>query len=502
MTFRRAGTVASPWARILFTLGVGVAFHLGPARAQDDLAEQGLKQLQAVEAAFQQAIDRVRPSVVSIFLRDERARGQVAFRDPRLPNPIIVSSSEFQPASFGSGIVVAKTGVVITCFHVVRSALDPASGLDIAVQLHDGAIYQAQVYAADPRSDLCSLRLESQTPLDLTPITIGDGTRLAPGQFVLALGNPFGVAAPDGSISASWGIISNVRRSPAEPAFGDASQSIIVQGRTLVQTDARLNMGSSGAALVNLKGELVGIGTALSAAVGFEAPGGFAAPTDELTRRILDTLAQGKEVEYGFLGISFAPTSRVTGDNTPGVLVERVELPTTRLAGLASGDIIVEVNGQPVRDRHDLILLVGSLPPGAKLRTKVMRDGAPRDVDVALGKYRLRDEPIYTVPRPEWNGVRVDFVSTLVDVGVVNFGGERPLVPEQGVMIREVVAGSPAQEKGLQARQVITEVNGEKILDPDQFEQLVAHAEGPVRIKLDGGEEIVFEPRKEKSSKQ
>jgi S1-C subfamily serine protease len=414
--------------------------------------------------------------------------------------PSTLNGGDLQPAAFGSGFIIRKEGLVATCYHVVRNAARPGSELEIAVQLHNGTILPATIIGADPRSDLAVVRLLSQSPLDLVPIQVGDGSKLFPGQFVLSLGNPFGVAAIDGSVSASWGIISNIRRRPAQTAYGEANpsasnQSIIYQGRTLVQTDARLNTGSSGSALVNVRGELIGIGMALSAAVGFEAPGGFAQPTDALTRRVLDTLAEGREVEYGFIGISFGPGSRAgsPASGRGGVLVESVQLASTKEAGLQDGDIVIEVDGKPVSDLHDLILSVGSLPAGTKLRTKVLRGDVEKEIILPLGKYPLREDPIVTNKRPDWNGLRVDYVSTMIDARGGGFPMEDRRPPPYGVVVREVVQQSLAATKGIQPRQVLLEVNGQKVFDPDDFDRLVKSVDGPVRLKFEGGAEHIFE---------
>jgi S1-C subfamily serine protease len=473
-------------------LGSAVEAQESPA------AESGLREIEAIQSAFRSAIEKARPSVVAVFLRSPQSSVPVvAFPDGRIvPNPAASGALDIQPAAFGSGFIVRADGLVATCFHVVRNAVRQGSGLEIAVQLHNGAIYPASILAADPRSDLAVLRLGSQTPLNLVPISIADGSALFPGQFVLALGNPFGVASPDGAVSASWGIISNIRRRPAEPAYGETRQSIIYQGRTLVQTDARLNMGSSGSALINVRGELVGIGMALSAAVGFEAPGGFAQPTDTLTRRVLETLAEGKEVEYGFIGISFEPIPRLGPGGqgrARGVEVIKVQLASAVQAGLVPGDVVVEVDGKPVGDLHDLILAVGSLPAGTKLRTKVLRGNAEKEIILPLGKYPLKEDPIVTNKRPDWNGIRVDYISTMIDAVGGRFALEESATPPYGVVVREVIPQSPAAEKGIQPRQVIIEVNGQKIFDPDEFDRTLSSLEGPVRLKFEGGAEHVFE---------
>lgn len=473
-----------------FAIGLAISWSTGATQAQEDLADQGLRQLEATQAALKRTIERVRPSIASVYLRDMRSDLQV---DPGILNPGVRPQSAPQPASFGTGIIVRKEGILATCYHVVRGALEDGSGLEVRVQLHDGSIYPATVYAADPRSDLATLQIQHSKPLNLSPITVGDGSKLFAGQFVLAIGNPFGVAAPDGATSASWGIISNIRRS-ADQYYAGNKPTIEMHGRTLVQTDARLNMGSSGCALVNLRGELVGIGMALSASIGFESPGGFAQPTDALTRRILDTLADGKEMEYGFIGIRLPGEGPLDG-SLEGVRVPSVESATARQAGLEPEDVIIEVNGQRVRNQQDLVLIVGSLPAGSKLHTKVVRGGpggAIKDLVIPLGKYPVYEEPVVTNKRPEWNGIRVDYLSVLVR-SEINPWGEESVLPPRGVVVREVKPGSPADRKGVQRDQIIERVNGVPIFDPDEFDEMVANATGPVRLTIWKDIEHVFD---------
>lgn len=225
---------------------------------------------------------------------------------------------------------------------------------------------------------------------------------------------------------------------------------------------------------------------ALAAAVGFEAPGGFAQPTDSFTRRAIEALGEGREVEYGLIGIRFDLYQG--GNGVRGVLVAKVELPAARQAGLEDNDIIVEVNGQPIQEPHDLVLLVGSLPPGSKLHTKVLRRSAEKEFTIPLSKFRIEEEPYVTNKRPEWNGIRVDHLSMLVSTD----GGGWAL-PEGGVYVREVRPGSPADEQGIRAGQVIVAVNGKTVYDPDQFEEMVSQAAGPVRLQLNDNVEKVLE---------
>ncbi len=173
------------------------------------------------------------------------------------------------------------------------------------------------------------------------------------------------------------------------------------------------------------------------------------------------------------------------------MVIGGIQLASTKEAGLQEGDVIIEVDGKPVGDLHDLILSVGSLPAGAKLRTKVLRGDVEKEFILPLGKYPLREDPIVTNKRPDWNGMRVDYISTMIETR--RFPLEERRSPPYGVVIREVVPQSLAATKGIQPRQVLLEVNGQKVFDPDDFDRLVSSLDGPVRLKFEGGTEHVFE---------
>lgn len=484
------------------------------ARAQDrprdrlpdeSLAEDGVRYLEAIEAAYRRAIGRAQPSVVSIFLV-RRAEG-IAIVGPNTIRPPILGpeesqnldSPQFEPNSIGSGVVVGERGLVLTCFHVVRASLREPH-YQIVARDSAGRRFDASLYAADPRSDLCVLQLVLPGETRLTPIAIGNGSDLSPGQTVIAIGNPFGLAAPDGATSASVGIVSNIRRRPAPPSARDdfsRGEQTIFQYGTLVQTDARLNMGVSGGALINLKGELIGVSMALAAAIGYETPGGFALPTDELTRRIIATLADGKEVEYGFIGIqprSITAREAEAEGYLPvdGTYVERIFtfVPAYR-NGLRTGDVITAINGQPIRNHNDLVLTVGSLPVGTVVDADVVRRKERLNLKIPLAKFGVNGDVIATNKRPLWNGMRVDHLSTVtreLPFGIDPFESIEP----GGVVVREVADLSPASEKGIREGQIIAKVNGEPIFSPDEFEQKVFEATAPVKIQFLRGPEIEF----------
>lgn len=470
---------------------------IGHAQERSDSLESALRNVQSMERVFQHAIDRAAPSVVSVFLLgppDERRAPRADFGGLRADvDQNLPESYEFFPSGFGSGIIVDPKGLILTSFHVVRAVLREPR-MQLRIHFHDGRRASAAIYAADPRSDLVVLKL-TEPVTGLTAIAMADGEKVVRGQFVLAIGNPFGTAAPDGITSASWGIVSNVRRRPAKPADMDREEEVpIYLFRTLIQTDARLNTGISGGALIDIEGRLIGITVALSAANGIETPGGFAIPTDALTRRIVATLIEGKEVEYGFLGISPMPVPRGEGEGgrgRHGILVRQVVpyVPAAR-SGLVAGDIITEINGHKLQDQNDLMLAVGSLKVGAVVDALVRRGETTMRLKIPLAKYPVKGEVIATNRRPAWNGIRVDWLSTLAGPGTFFERGDRNV---DGVVVREVTTGSKADSLGIREKQVISKVNGVTVTSPDEFEKAVATGKSPIRLEMQGNVEHVFE---------
>lgn len=476
-------------------LALGVTLLVNPAGwAQDAaLVEKGIASLEAVEAAYQQAIARAKPSVVSVYVVS-RNDSIAAIRDVRMLPPMEATQGiDFSSTavSIGSGVIIDERGLVLTCFHVVRSILSEPS-YRIVVSDSEGQRYEGRLYAADPRSDLASIELLADEELRLPVIKIGNGSNLPIGKAVLAIGNPFGLASPDGATSVSAGIISNLRRRPA--ASPQLEERSILDYGTLVQTDARLNMGVSGGALINIHGELIGITMALAAAVGYETPGGFALPTDDLVRRIIETLREGKEVEYGFIGIEPRPITAAGAEQmgylpVDGIKVERIfEFVPAFRKGLQSGDIITSVSGKPIKDPNDLILAVGSLPVGTEVDAEIVRRKDRMNLKIPLAKYGVSGDVIATNKRPSWNGIRVDHLSTIARERLL--GNPYEGLDAVGVVIKDLSEPSAASDKGLRAGQVIRAVNGQPVYTPDEFEQKVTEAKGPVRLQIFRGEEV------------
>ena len=308
----------------------------------------------------------------------------------------------------GSGVVIGDRGEILTLFHVVRGAAE------LTVRAAGRQSFGAEIIAADPRSDLAVIvpvPSDEAEPPKLKPIKIGDSGQLRKGAFLIALGNSFN-AALDGTPSASWGILSNIARKldfgqedsgpPTKTPLGLAAFP------TLLQLDTKLNLGMSGGAVINLKGELVGITTMASSPAGFDALAGYAVPMDRITRRAIATLKEGKEVEYGLLGIRADPKrTNFVGEVQP-------DSPAA-LGQLQIHDQIVAVNGIPVTDFESLILAVNAYPAGEAVRLRIDRDGESLERTIVLAKLRVDgvDGEVIATNRPKpWRGLRVEYGST------------------------------------------------------------------------------------------
>ncbi len=437
----------------------------------------------SLETVLADAIARAEPSVVAIA-RDKAednpenvtlaVRGRSRKRIVDRPNSLQLDSpSEKVSSDYGSGIVIGDRGEILTAFHVVRGAST------LLVRAAGRQEFEAEVIAADPRSDLAVIvpwTRPGVPPPRLKPIAIGDALKLRKGNFLIALGNPFN-AARDGQVSASWGILSNFARKiePERTNWGAATQLLLHHYPILLQLDSKLNLGMSGGAVINMRGELVGLTTTAHSPAGFDLQAGYAIPIDRIGKRIIDLLKQGKEVEYGLLGISASDgTNKVTHvqPNSP--------------AGdgqLQVGDDLVGVNGIPISNFDGLILAVNSFSPGDAIRLTINRDGKTLERTVTLAKYPVEGEIIATNRPSAWRGLRVDYIS-------LNYRGADSALNgklTRGVIVSSVEEGTPAAASGLKKGQIIVKVEDQAVDKPRQFEEAVSNKTGQVSLLTDQG---------------
>lgn len=394
-----------------------------------------------------------------------RARILRSIQQHDLSDPAIV------PESFGSGFVVDRSGLILTNAHVVRNATR------IYVRLPDKRGSWADILASDPRSDLAVLKL-LDPPADLRALSLGDGGAVRTGQFVISLANSYAPGFPaSDEPTAGHGLVSNLRRRiPGNTNEMERSRVTLHHYGTLIQTDAQTTPSCSGGALLNLDGKVIGLTTALAGIRG-DRPGGFAIPFDLSTRRIIDVLKRGEEVEYGFLGVVLANQG-----GGGGVRIARVSpgSPAAR-GGISSGDLIVNINGNPIRDTDDLFLHVGMALAGQTARVEVARSpgSGVRPLSIKLAKFYV-EGPIIAAKRPPARfGLRVDYSSILTQrTPFVGF----TRTPTEGVIVREVVPGSPADAARLQPDKVITHVNDRLVSTPADYYREIARSGKKVEL--------------------
>lgn len=444
----------------------------------------------AIERLLVEAVERAEKSVVAIARVRKSATPDTpapAAPPPAIPGLGVSDPTDpaFIPNEFGTGVVFDGSGLLLTNYHVVgdfRTA-------DYYVW-HDRKPYSAKLKAADPWLDMAVLQVATD---QLKPVTLGDARNLKKGQFVIALGNPYAIAR-DGRPSAAFGIVSNQERQAPVPASGNRSNQ---EGRetlhhwgTLIQTDAKLELGTSGGALVNLKGEMIGLTTSLAALYGYERAGGFAIPVNDEFRRALDTLRNGKLPDYGFLGV--APRSLTMTERQRGRFGARVEdvVPATpaATAGLKGGDIITAANSQKIADELDLIRYVSGQFADAIVNLQILRGasesraGRTQQVSVKLSKKRQEGPRagFAEVAAESWRGMQVEYATASPMFRELS----RDLDPAGCVGVIEVVRESPCWLAGFRAGDFISQVGPTSVATPREFYDVTASLTGEVTLKL------------------
>ena len=501
-------------------LAVGMLLiRLGSIPAQDSpsvvppglpVFEQNLIDIIAKCEGAVVAIARVLPEDQQV---DDLPRDPFGFRPP--PGP---ADSSFIPREFASGVILTRdpddgARYVLTPRHVITGSrgrqANHSDDVQYLVKLASRHVVQGVLYNQDERSDLAVLKLDLDsvglTAAQVPTFTFGESEKLRKGSVVVGLGNPYAIAR-DGSASASLGLISNISRRSSEgesrPDASEESGTIFEYG-ALLHVDLRLQLGTSGAAIVNAEGKLVGLATSLAALRGYESSVGFAMPFDADVRRIVKSLLDGNEVEYGFLGVKpvDATLSGQRDRNGQWLPVSAAKLfiigpqsPADQ-AGLKQGDCVLAVNGQAISGSDELMLKVGLLGPDASARLDVWRPsrGERLEAVVRLGKWPVYDDTSIIAPHPRhpaWRGFQVDFSTARR-----RFMPSNPLIRyHRAVVITRLDEGGPASQSGLQVGDFITHVAGQPVQTPAEFAAAVAGKSGGVELTLQDGRRVSLEP--------
>ncbi|HSC86564.1 MAG TPA: DegQ family serine endoprotease [Polyangiaceae bacterium] len=392
-------------------------------------------------------VDAVLPSVVSIT-STRMAKGGAPFGFFGAP------AQRQKQQGLGSGVILSADGVIVTNNHVVEGADE------VVVRTHDDHEYSAKVLGTDPKSDVAVLQLQGKLN-DLRPIAVGDSSQLRLGETVLAVGNPFGVGQ-----TVTMGIVS---------AKGRADMGI-VDYEDFIQTDAAINPGNSGGALVNLRGELVGINTAILSRSGGSQGIGFAIPTS-MASPIIQQLRTDGHVTRGWLGVALQELNQDLRDamrleGSDGVLIADVQKggPADK-AGLRSGDVVTHVGDKPVESSGQLRNSIASSGANKPVKLTVLRDGKSRSVDVTLGELPGEEAAPASVESSSGADHEVHGLSLKALTPELR---SRLRVPAEleGVVITRVQPGSKAAQAKLQPGDLVLEVNRQAVRNPAQVEKL------------------------------
>jgi serine protease Do len=415
-------------------------------------------------ASYSQIVDKVSPAVVTVRVAGKVAPEQTSGQMPDIEEFRRFFGPQFRMApqrpqrtrGLGSGVIVSQDGYILTNHHVIDHADS------IRVETSDKRVLEAKLIGQDPQTDLAVIKVQAS---GLPVVTLGNSDRVRVGDVVLAFGNPLDVGQ-----TVTMGIIS--AKSRATGAGGSTSFE------DFLQTDAAINHGNSGGALVNVHGELVGINSQMLTPSGGNVGIGFAIPVN-LARNVMDSLVRDGRVQRAKLGVAVQPITadmaRSLGlDTLKGGLVSNVEPDSAAArAGVRQGDVIVEVEGRSISDGNELRNVIAGTKPGTTVNLKVIRDGRPETLKATLAELPSNKE---------------EGVSTSNDDGSGHgkFGmSVQPLTPElaerfeltrgtKGVVITAVDPDGAAADTGLQPGDVIQKVNGRDVTSTAELRDSLA----------------------------
>ena len=401
----------------------------------------GARLLEEIQNVLISLADRVKPAVVNIAPLS--AAGKSAEKTPRDRGPN-------NPGS-GSGVIVDKQGLIVTNNHVVGDAKE------VEVRLSTRSRYTGQVIGRDPDTDLAIIKITAEH--DLPTVPFGDSSKVRVGQWVMAVGNPFALDR-----TVTLGVVSGLERDAVRLSRYEA----------FIQTDASINPGNSGGPLFNIRGEVIGINTAI---INFAQGIGFAIPSN-MVQQVVDQLRSRGKVVRGWLGVGIQEvTAELAGKfgikESDGVLVNDVfENEPAARAGLKPGDIIAKVDGRRVETPSGLSRAVAGLNPGTKVELEIIRNGERRPLFIDLGE-RKEDAVVAAIPSP------APMPEIKLGLNVQDLTPELAekfkIKDQKGVLVSKVEPGSTAQEQGLREGDLIKEVNRQAVLNTEEFKSAVGH---------------------------
>ncbi len=411
--------------------------------------------LNSDEPTLAPMLDQVLPTVVNVIVtgKPQRRAANPLFNDPFFRRFFGEPGQQGQPGGpqqapegeaprgLGSGVIVdASKGIVLTNAHVVEDAEK------IQIRLNDDREFEAEIVGSDPESDIAVLMIKDAGNLNLAELPVSDSDSLRVGDFVVAIGNPFGLRQ-----TVTSGIVSGLGRHGLGKRYED-----------FIQTDASINPGNSGGALVNLKGELVGINTAILSRSGGNIGIGFAIPSN-LAESTMGQILKFGEVRRGRLGVVGQDLTSELAKAfdlkvTQGVVVAQVvEDSAAEKAGIKERDVIIAVNDSPIRDFGQLANAIGLRQPSEKVKITLIRDGAQKTINATLA-----EQPEEEVTAS--NGENDDMFDGLAGARLGSIPEDHPLAGQvQGVAVLAIAPGSPAARAGLQPGDIIASANRKEV---------------------------------------
>ena len=416
-------------------------------------------------------LEKVTPAVVNIA-----THARISQRDsPLLSDPFFRfffgvperrTQRKAQPHSLGSGVIVdAKKGLVITNHHVIDKAGQ------ISVTLSDGRTLSAELIGDDPESDVAVLRIPADK---LTAMPFADSDLLRVGDFVVAIGNPFGLGQ-----TVTSGIVSALSRS-----------GLGIEGyEDFIQTDASINPGNSGGALVSLDGKLIGMNTAIIAPGGGNVGIGFAIPVN-MVHKIMNQLVMYGEVRRGRLGIAvqqltpdLAQAFGFRGDEEGGVVITQVETDSpASLAGLEVGDIVIKIDGRRVDDVTDLRNILGLIRVNEEVQLSVLRNGKRKTMTAVIAAVKQEQR------EGQYFSSRLAGAVFVVDTQQV----QHRRSAETNILVLEVAAGSPAWQRNLRAGDRIVSINKQPVSTFEEMERAIKRSSRAILMNIQRGNRALF----------
>ena len=433
-----------------------LAGGLQPALAQ---SEEDLTLLDRTAKAFSSVVKKAGPAVVHVSVeKPGKSLGQLPsdlfsdpfferFFGPQFKHPRVPDKNKFRQQAAGSGFIIASDGYILTNNHVIDEAEK------ITVRLADKREFEAKVIGADPQSDVAILKIEG-TNLPVLPL--GNSDALEVGEWVIAIGSPFEL-----NQTVTVGVVSAKGR----------NRMGITDYENFIQTDAAINPGNSGGPLLNIRGEAVGMNTAIFSRSGGYMGIGFAIPIN-MAKSIEQQLRKGGKVTRGWLGILIQDVNeelaKSFGGKSGGALISEVsEDSPAKNGGLLQGDIITEIDGVTVTDVADLRNKIAMTPPNTSLTLRILRDGKEKNVTVTVGE---QPADMASIAKKMTSSTLGDLGLTLQDL-TDEVAGQFGYKKDQGVLIADVEEDSPAGRVGLQAGQLIEEVNRARVRSLKELER-------------------------------